>query len=105
MPFCSIARAQRRLIDYFGARSVDEIRAGTHGGEEERIDQSAGLRIQRDVQADDIGGGSNRHGGVHALHAELTRGVAGQAAAPRHDGQAEGFGAQGDFTADLSEAD
>ena len=37
--------------------------------------------------------------------AELTRGVRGQAAAPRHYGQAEGFGAQGDFAADLSQAD
>ena len=78
---------------------------GRMAAKKTRIDQSPGLRIQRDVQADDVGGGSHLHGRVHALHAELTRGVGGQAAAPRHHGQAEGFGAQGDFAADLSEAD
>ena len=61
--------------------------------------------IQRHVQADDIGGGSHVGGRVLARDAELARDVVGEAAAPRHHGQAEGSRARGDFAADLSQAD
>ena len=57
------------------------------------------------MQADDIGGGGHAGGRLLAGDAEIARHVGGQAAAPRHHGQAEGVGAQSDFAADLPQAD
>src|SRR5271169_5118109 len=40
--------------DDCAARGVDKVRSGAHPGEQRRIDHAAGLRRERDVNADDV---------------------------------------------------
>src|SRR5438132_7505883 len=61
---------ERRLIDDFGARRVDEERAGTHGAEEIFSDQFRRVRLQGDVDADHVCGGRDLEDRVPAFDAE-----------------------------------
>lgn len=49
-------RAERVLIDKAAARHVDEHGTGLEAGDARRVEEAHGLRLQREVQADDIAG-------------------------------------------------
>src|ERR1041384_7484376 len=51
--------SERRLIDYFGARCVDEVRTGLERREHRFIDEVARVIFEGDVNAQDVARGGH----------------------------------------------
>ncbi len=80
-------------------------RAGPHRREELLADEALRLGLQGHVHADDVGRGGDLERRVLARDAELGRALGRQAAAPGHDGHAEGAPARDHLGADPADAD
>src|SRR5207245_4709690 len=85
---------ERWLVDHFTARSIDEVRAFTHGLEEIRANQHARLRLERNVDADNVGFGGNIERRGFAFNAQRRGTFRSQAAARGNDWHAKGLRAR-----------
>ena len=94
--------SERSLIHDLAARGVDEVRALLHRVENIRADKRARLRLQSEMDADDI---RLRARLPAELSTRSTPSIGGarrrQAATPRDDRHAEGAGARNHLPSDL----
>src|SRR5258706_16453905 len=84
---------QRRFINNFTTRSIDEISTIAHSFEKIRANQHSRIRLERHVNAHNVRGCGHIKRALHPFNSQLKGAFLSQASTPRNDRHTESAGA------------